>query len=70
MTSYNELEQEVIILEAVWGMIDDMVNREMFVLGERASDTNLLPSTGTHQRLFNVLLVDFLSRPNWVTPQT
>ncbi|MBI3444493.1 MAG: hypothetical protein HY055_03835 [Magnetospirillum sp.] len=64
MSAYNNLEQEVIILEAVWGMIDDMVNREMFVLGERTSDTNLLPTTSTHQRLFNVLLVDFLSRPH------
>lgn len=30
MTTFNETEQEAITLNAVWGMINDMVNYEMF----------------------------------------
>ncbi len=63
MTTFNETEQEAIILNAMWGMIDDMVNYEMFVKAERTTDVVLMFSTSTHMRLFNVLLVDFLSQP-------
>lgn len=63
MTTFNETEQEVIILNAIWGMIDDMVNYEMFVKTERTTDVVLTFSTPAHMRLFNVLLVDFLSQP-------
>jgi hypothetical protein len=63
MKLYNEIEQEAVILNAVLGMIADMANYEIFVKSERTDDVSLLPSTVTHQRLFNVLLVDFLSYP-------
>lgn len=63
MTKYNDTEQEAIILNAIWGMINDMVNYEIFVRPERASDVVMMFSTSTHMRLFNVLLVDFLSQP-------
>ena len=60
---FNETEQEAIILNAIWGMINDMVNYEMFLKTERTTDVVLMFSTSTHMRLFNVLLVDFLSQP-------
>jgi hypothetical protein len=63
MTVFNETEQEAIILNAMWGMINDMVNYQMFVKTEHTTDVVLLFSTSTHMRLFNVLLVDFLSQP-------
>ena len=63
VTTFNPIEQEAIVLNAVWGMIDDMVNYEVFVKPERTVDTVLMFSTATHMRLFNVLLADFLSQP-------
>ena len=61
---FTETEQEVIVLKAVWELIDQMVNYEMFAKPGRVDDVTLLPSTVTHQRLFNILLVDFLSMPD------
>jgi hypothetical protein len=60
-SSYTEIEKEVIILKAVWELINEMVNNEMFMSTTEARDVSLSPRTMTHQRLFNVLLVDFLS---------
>jgi hypothetical protein len=62
-TKFSELEREVIILYAVWSMIDELVNFEMFELLASTENTNLMFSTATHARLFNVLLADFLSSP-------
>ena len=59
VTTFSETEQEAIILNAMWGMIDDMVNYEMFVKTERTTDVVLMFSTTTHMRVFNVLLVRF-----------
>lgn len=63
MSSFTAIEQESIILNAVWSMIDDMVNYEIFVKSDEPEVSNLVFSTMTHRRFFNVLLVDFLSRP-------
>ena len=63
MTVFSKTEQEAIILKVVWGMIDDMVNYEMFVKNEKTENTNLMLNTATHARLFNILLGDFLSPP-------
>lgn len=63
MTKYNKTEQEAIILNAIWGMINDMVNYEVFVKNECTSNVEMKCSTSTHMRLFSVLLVDFLSQP-------
>ena len=60
---YTDLEREVIVLKAVTDLIDDMVNYEMFARFTRTKDMNLMFNTMTHQRLFNVLLVDMLSWP-------
>lgn len=62
-TLFTPIEQEVIILKAVWELISEMVNYEMFFKPTRTSDAELRFNSSTHQRLFNVLLVDFLSQP-------
>lgn len=63
-TDYSEMEQEVIVLKAVWELISDMVNYEIFVPLTDTTETSLLPNTVTHKRLFNILLLDFLSTLN------
>src|SRR4051812_13076915 len=60
---FTKVEREAIILNAVWEMIDGMVNYAMFVKHEKVEDTNLMFETSAHMRLFNILLVDFLSLP-------
>lgn len=60
--TFTKLEQEAIILNAVMGMVDDMVNYAIFCsLGERRENTNLLPQTSDTLRQFAILLRDFLS---------
>lgn len=60
--TFSPIEQEAIILNAVMGMVDDMVNHSIFCgLGEKRHDTNLLPQTSETLRQFNILLRDFLS---------
>ena len=61
--SFSEIEHEIIILYAVWDMIDEMVNFDMFEKLSTYTETNLMFKTSTHTRLFNVLLSDFLSAP-------
>lgn len=59
---FSPLEQEIVVLNATWGMIDDMVNYAIFVpLGLKIQETNLVPQTSDTLRLFNILLTDFLS---------
>lgn len=60
---FTGIEHEVIILYAVWDMIDEMVNFNMFEKFAGREDTSLMFSTSTHTHLFNVLLADFLSSP-------
>jgi hypothetical protein len=57
------MEQEIIVLRAVWDMIQGMVNYEIFLKNHGTVETELRFKTATHQRLFNILLADFLSAP-------
>ncbi|WP_071798821.1 hypothetical protein [Natronohydrobacter thiooxidans] len=60
--TFTALEQEAIVLNAVMGMVDDMVNHTIFCLpGEKTENTNLLPQTSGTLRQFAILLRDFLS---------
>ena len=61
--AYTDLEREVIVLKAVTDLIDDMVNYEIFEPIRSMRDMNLNFRSMTHKRLFNVLLVDLLSKP-------
>lgn len=59
---FSRVEQEAIILNAVLGMVDDMVNHSIFLLPSgRRENTNLLPQTSATLRQFAILLRDFLS---------
>jgi hypothetical protein len=62
-TAFTKTEQEVMILKAIWDLIDDMVNYEIFGKLTRTENATLMFSSVTHKRLFNILLVDFLSQP-------
>jgi len=56
------IEQEVIILKAVKELIDSMVNFELMSLLGNGPDSEIAFKDYTHQRFFNIILVDFLSR--------
>ena len=56
----TEIEQECIILNSAWEMIDGMVNWTMFVKNDRTGPTNLLFHTEQCSQLFIILLGDFL----------
>lgn len=58
----SNVEEEIILLKAVHELIDSMVNFEMLDIYGSDPETNILFTTGTHQRFFNIILVDFLSR--------
>lgn len=57
----NDVEEEVILLKAVWELIDSMVNFEMLKLYGDDPNSSVRFETMTHQRFFNIVLVDFLS---------
>ena len=57
----NEVEQECIILNSAWEMIDGMVNWAIFVKHDSTEPTNMMFETSGHAKLFNILLGDFLS---------
>lgn len=61
--AYSPIQQEVIVLSAVLDLIDDMVNLRTFGRPITDRPTNLLPNTSTDQRVFAILLGDFLSLP-------
>jgi hypothetical protein len=58
----NDIEEEVILLKSVKELIDSMVNFEMLDLHGYDPESSILFETMTHQRFFNIMLVDFLSR--------
>ena len=58
----NKIEREAIILNSAWKMIDGMVNWAMFVRTDLKNPTNLLFQDEERQRLFMILLGDFLSQ--------
>lgn len=64
----SSVEQEVIILKAVKELIDSMVNYEMMSLVGEDPDSNIVFNSSTHQRFFNIILVDFLSRTDRKAP--
>lgn len=62
-TAFTQTEHEVVVLKLVWDLIDEMVNYEMFAGFESVEDVALMFNSSTHQRLFNILLLDFLPQP-------
>lgn len=59
--TFAPIEKEVIILKAVTELIDSMVNFEVFSLYGNDPHTSIGFQTMTHQKYFNIILLDFLS---------
>lgn len=64
----SDIEEEVVFLKAIKEIIDSMVNFEMLTLHGTDPDSTVLFETSTHQRFFNIVLVDFLSRTDKKAP--
>lgn len=60
---YSAADHEAIVLKSVWDSISGMVNFNVFEKFERVEDTTMTFKTDVHQRLFNILLSDFVSAP-------
>lgn len=58
---HNAIEVEVIFLKAIKEIIDTIVNLEVLELKGSDPDTQIILKSNTHQKLFNIILVDFLS---------
>ena len=58
---FTPTEKEVIVLKAVIELIDSMVNFEVFNLYGNDPHTSIGFRTMTHQKYFNIILLDFLS---------
>lgn len=59
--NFSDYEQEVINLKAINECIDSMINLEVFELLGSDPESQILFPTSTHQKYFNIILVDFLS---------
>jgi len=57
----SDIEEEAVLLKAIKELIDSMVNFEMLSLNGNDPDSQILFRSNTHQRFFNIALVDFLS---------
>jgi len=64
----SEAEVEVIVLKAVWELIDSAVNYSVLSIGGQDPNTEIRFHTSIHQRFFNIVLVDFLSRTDVKAP--
>jgi hypothetical protein len=57
----NSIEEEIIFLNSIKEQIDSIVNYEMLKIYGSNPESNIQFETSTHQRFFNIVLVDFLS---------
>jgi len=64
----SDIEEEVVFLKAIKEIVDSVVNLETLTLHGTDRDTTVCFRTRTHQRFFNVVLVDFLSRTDKKAP--
>jgi hypothetical protein len=59
---FTAIEQEIIFLKASGESIGSMVNHEVLKLSEGDNGAQAMFKTSIHQRYFNIILVDFLSK--------
>lgn len=59
----TNIEKEIVTLSVVSDSINEIINYNVFSIVGVKPDTNILFKSDVHQRLFFILLVDFLSRP-------
>ena len=62
--TFSTIEKEVIVLSAILEMINSMVNYDVLDLTGVDPDSEIKLKSSTHQKYFNIILVDFLSRSN------
>lgn len=55
------IDREVVVLNAIYELIDSAVNHEVLLLGD-ADPTAVMFKSSTHGRYFNIVLVDLLSQ--------
>jgi hypothetical protein len=60
--TYSKTEEEVIVLRVITDLIDSLINYSIFKVVGESPTANILFHTSTHQKLFNILLVDLLSK--------
>jgi len=60
--AHSEIEKEIIFLKAVQELIDEMVNHELLKVTGEDPHSEIRFKSSTHQRFFNIILVDFLSQ--------
>ena len=58
---FNKIEEEVVFLKAISEFIDDMVNYEIVKLLGNDPHSKICFKSATHQKYFNIILLDFLS---------
>ena len=64
----TDTEAEVVLLKGTTELIDSMVNFELFDVAGTDPDSQIIFRTATHQRFFNIALVDFLSQTDKKAP--
>lgn len=62
------MKNEIILLNAITDIIDEMINKSLFTLVGKSPNCNILFHSSIHQKLFNILLVDFLSQTDIKAP--
>ena len=60
--TFNEIEREAVFLSAVFEIANSMVNHVMLRVSGSDPDCEVVFASDEHRRLFNILLVDFLSQ--------
>jgi hypothetical protein len=61
---FSPIERELVVLKALTESLDSMLNHAVLTLRGTDPNTEIVFETSIHQRLFNILLVDFLAKPN------
>lgn len=64
----TDIEEEVILLLAVKELIDSMVNFELLEILGSDPESEIKFHSATHQKFFNIVLVDFLSQTDPKSP--
>lgn len=64
----SPIEEEVTFLKATWEAIDSMVNLSIMSLRGDDPESSILFESRNHQQLFNIALVDFLSKTDKRAP--
>lgn len=62
---FNDVEKEAIFLKVIYDLVNDMVNYEIIKLLGNDPNSEIRFKSMTHQKYFNIMLLDFLSDTNF-----